>query len=120
MNKSVPVEHVPPMVITYEEGQDPKYRVLPKGVSSITTMSTQDDTGGLQVLEEGTEVEKAVVVATQSKAPTTEELIEIEDDPELQDVVQDDPQVINLNVVETIQAVEVKLKADQDPLVDVQ
>ena len=63
VKKSIAADNVPPKVITYEEGQDPEYHILLKGVSNVTSVSTQDDTGGLQVLELAMETEKAAALA---------------------------------------------------------
>lgn len=72
----------PPTVITYEKGQDHQDRVLPIGDSNITTVSTQNNIGHLQVLEPATDAEKAAALAAQDRLLTIEELINIEDDPE--------------------------------------
>lgn len=81
MKKSVTLDDVPPKVITYEEGQNAQYHVLPKDVSNVATVSTLDDTGGPQVIEPATEAEKAAALAAQDRSPMTNEVIEVEDDP---------------------------------------
>nr|TKW21837.1 hypothetical protein SEVIR_4G147300v2 [Setaria viridis] len=73
-----------------------------------------------KVLDEATKAEKAAAMAAQNKSPITKELIEVEDDPEPQYVIQVDPQVVNPAGANTTQAAEMKLKPGQDPIVDVQ
>lgn len=112
----------PPKVMTFDEGQDPEYHALPMNVSNITTVSTMDDTGGLQVIEPAMDAKKAAAVAAQNKSPVTDEVIEVDDDPSPHDAVDDRPscQIVDPAGAKTTQGPEGVPQAGQDPIVDVQ
>lgn len=77
-------------------------------------MSTKDGIGGMQVLEEVTEAEKATAEVVQHKLLAIEEVIEIEDDPE--------PPITEVDPigVRTTQRTEAVTKAGDDRAVTLQ
>lgn len=102
-------EDVPPLIITFEKGQDPKDQAL---ISEFhTAMSTQYDIGGLQVVGEEIEAEETTTEVVQQELPVMVEVIEIEDD--------EGPPIARVNLVsaQTTQEVETVAKASEDQTV---